>query len=180
MPPRAIRRIALLPLLAAILGSGLALGSCGTSVQLSDEDVFDSLRKDFALPAYRLSYQRCVVGKIEQLASPSQIRDLAEGSEDEELEAALAVMTPAERACKRVDPRIIDPEAATGELAPIRLSTGSAVEREMKEEGLTDAEAACAKRRIRALDDAEFIRFANAPTDSQVDQIVEILLPCVR
>ncbi|HEX6666287.1 MAG TPA: hypothetical protein VF081_06810 [Solirubrobacterales bacterium] len=54
------------------------------------------------------------------------------------------------------------------------------MERELKEEGTTAAEAACAKRRVRQLGDAEFIRYANATTGSQVDQIVRIISPCFR
>lgn len=64
--------------------------------------------------------------------------------------------------------------------AATRLSTGALVERELKEEGTTAAEAACAKRRVRQLGDAEFIRYANATTGSQVDQIVRIISPCFR
>lgn|GEM_PF-4654421 len=175
-----VRRIVLLPFVAAILGAGLAVGGCGSSVQLSDEEVLELVRNAFGLPAYLPSYERCVVGEIERLVSPAQIRDLGGGSRSEQFEAATEVMAPAERACKRADPRIIDPDAATGELAPIRLSTGAAVERELKEEGTTAAEAACAKRRIRQLDDAEFIRYANATTDSQVDMALRIILPCLR
>jgi hypothetical protein len=62
----------------------------------------------------------------------------------------------------------------------IRLNTGSAVERELRGEGATATEAACAKRRFRALSDTELIRYANTPTKSQVDLLVPIILPCIR
>lgn len=73
-------------------------------------------------------YRRCVAEELERLASPAQVEDLGSGSRSARLEAIAEVLPPAEGACKRANPRIIDPDAATAELAPLRLNTGAAVE----------------------------------------------------
>jgi hypothetical protein len=178
-----VRRFILMSLSAAALGAVLALGGCGSSEQLSDEavqEIYETVGNAYSSPAYLPAYRRCVVGEIERLASPEEILDIADGSPSEQQEAAEDLLGPAERTCRRAHPRVIDPAAAPGELAPIRLRTGADVERELKEGGASAAEAACAKRLVRQLDDAKFIRFANATTDSEVDQAARVILPCIR
>ncbi|HEX6665888.1 MAG TPA: hypothetical protein VF081_04775 [Solirubrobacterales bacterium] len=174
-----MRPIVFVLLVAAVLGSGLAVAACGSSAA-PEEGAYSVLQESLG-PLYLSSYKDCAQREAERRVSLSQLEDVAELPQSRQLQAAADLLEPVLRDCKRADPRIYDPNATSQELAEVKLGVASSVAKGMLEAGATPVQAACVERRFRQLTNSRFLQtYGNASTRGQEKQTESFILRCRR
>jgi hypothetical protein len=161
------------------VAAAIAVAGCGSSDEV--EDPFAGAKAFLAETAYLPSYQRCVIREGERLATPAELRRIDGLPEEQSLKAGIDILEPATVKCKE-DARgpIIDPQATSAELAPLKELSAQAFALGAVEGGATRAQADCLERRVNAMSDAEMIEFGNTTgARAQEKVVLPVLESCL-
>ncbi|MGB7686499.1 MAG: hypothetical protein WBL45_12045 [Solirubrobacterales bacterium] len=96
------------------------------------------------------------------------------------MKAGIDILEPATLKCKE-DARgpIIDPQATSAELAPLKELSAQAFALGAVEAGATRAQADCIERAFGAISDAKVVEFGNTTTRAQEKLALPIVEPCL-
>jgi hypothetical protein len=160
--------------------AALALLGCGTTDD-SPDDPFAAAKELIAKTAYLPAFQRCMIKGAEQQVSSTEIDELSSEPEDQQLKASIHLLEPVALKCKEATKGpIVDPQATSAELAPIKDLTARGGAIGAEDAGVTSAQARCIERQIKAMSDDEFVEFANAASaKAQESQILPAVKACV-
>lgn len=129
---------------------------------------------------YQRWYVNCVVDKAKKILGPKGAEELEELPEGEREAKAQDAAAKAEPACEKTDRPAIDPNASSGEIELLRVSSIPGVTEFAESNGMSATQVACVQSFFKKLPDKKIIELRNGTDKAREGILVSVFRPCAQ
>jgi hypothetical protein len=181
-------------LVIAALATGLLLAACGGSSGSKTESVggatvtvpadvhgvYPELEALLAQFPYQGWYTKCVITRVKNELSPSEVEALEKKPESTGAGKAEEIIAAAGATCKESKRPLIDPNASEKELALFRAGFVEPLKQEAEKHGFEGAQIECVERTVEELPVGKVVGLGNGTDAVRKGILLSVLAQCVK
>ncbi len=183
-------RFVLLLIVAALVGGIVGCGSSGdkatsvgggtVTIPGDAEGVYGELEAILGQYPYQHWYVDCVMHEAKKFLDPEEAEELEELPDAEREQKSQEVAAKAGPACEKTDRPTIDPNASSGEIQLLRVSSTPAIAEFAEANGMNSTQVACVQNLFKKLSDKQIIELRNGTDTVREGILVSVFKPCSR
>ena len=180
-------------LVIAALATGLLLAACGGSGSKTESvggatvtvpgdvhGVYPELEALLAQFPYQGWYTKCVITRVKNELSPSEVEALEQKPESSGAGKAEEIIAAAGATCKESKRPLIDPNASEKELALFRAGFVEPLKGEAEKHGFEGAQIECVERTVEELPTGKVVGLGNGTDAVRKGILLSVLAQCVK